>query len=477
MENVYPPQDALKIIAAEGSGGTPEKVVITAPAIVKPGESFSLKIAVTDRQGLAPVGVSGSLEIWLEDIRLQEIRFPQNEPALVSAETAVIRDEGFYRFRGVFQDRTFYSNPVYCSSTGGNIFWGDPHIHTALSNCNAQYSRSCTFAYYAARYLSCLDWITAADHVSGGRCELARWKEESAISDLHNDAGRFVTLPGYEESLKGGAGGDNNVYMTKFPSMFVDEFEGGNTLTLVQELEKQAEEEQFDFFIVPHHTTRTVKHGEITGDIYPGPERMPLVEIHSKWGTSEYRGNPTPLHKIHPGPSYSDDLLHKGLPLGFMGGTDTHATLTFGTEIEPGHIDRPAGITGVYCEDLTRQNIFKALKNRSCYAVKGERIFLEVKVNGSPMGSILKDDGSGRILTWKAAAAGNIRTVEIIRNGEVIHREEPENWHTQGGYRDNDTFRLVMLNAPPLDNFIYYYIRLTCVSGAMAWSSPVWVTA
>jgi hypothetical protein len=123
MEIVYPPKDALKIIAAEGSGGTPEKVVITAPTIVKPGEPFSLKIAVTDRQGLAAVGVSGLLEIWLEDTRLQEIRFLQNEPALVTAETAVIRDEGFYRFRGVFQDRTFYSNPVNCSYLPHSVVW------------------------------------------------------------------------------------------------------------------------------------------------------------------------------------------------------------------------------------------------------------------------------------------------------------------------------------------------------------------
>lgn len=81
-----------------------------------------------------------------------------------------------------------------------------------------------------------LDWVTAADHVSNGRCELARWKEQVALADAFNDPPRFVTLPGYEASLKGGCGGDNNVYMLRFPDLFIDDYEEGNIKTLVEKL-------------------------------------------------------------------------------------------------------------------------------------------------------------------------------------------------------------------------------------------------
>ena len=72
---------------------------------------------------------------------------------------------------------------------------------------------------------------------------------------------------------------------------------------------------------------------------------LPLIEIHSKWGTSEYRGNPNPLKKIHPGPIYAVDLLNRGLRMGFIGGTDTHATMPAGFGIE--HLDRLPGMTAV----------------------------------------------------------------------------------------------------------------------------------
>jgi hypothetical protein len=31
------------------------------------------------------------------------------------------------------------------------------------------------------------------------------------------------------------------------------------------------------------------------------------------------------------------------------------------------------------------------------------------------------------------------------------------------------------LESPHLGRFAYYYVRVTCASGAQAWSSPVWL--
>ena len=474
----YPADLAMKIIKNEGSGDEPHIISLVAPTIVRPDEKFTLKIALVDAVGLVVVNYMEYIEVMLGNMKAK-ISFLQDLPALVELQELTITEEGFYRFEAKLNGITFYSNPVYCSKTfDSKIFWGDPHIHTVLSNCNAPYSHSISFGFNAARHLSCLDWASAADHVSNGRCELARWKEQVAASNAYNDEGTFVTLPAYEASLDGGCGGDNNVYLSDFPSLFIDDYENGNSKTLAAKLADLAKKEEFDFFLVPHHTTRTIKHGEISDEIYPGDEQMPLVEIHSKWGTSEYRGNPMALLDVHDGPAFAVDLLATGKRFGFVGGTDTHYTLTF-TAPELEHPISPSlpGITATRCETLTRNNIFTSMKNRNCYAAAGERTFLDVKINNASMGTTIKDDKTPRSIEITVAGKGDIESIDVIRNGETLKTFAPDFWNFKNSFEDTDDLQEIALSSNYINNFIYYYVRVVLKSGARAWSSPIWITA
>lgn len=331
MKITYPDKFNCKIIANETACSIPTKAEIVVPTIVKPGEPFTAKIALTDDYWMPAADFSGEIVLRQPECDISvTVEFPSVISALAEVQELLIPAAGIYRFETEFNGKVFFSNPCICSSENRpQIFWGDPHIHTVLSNCHADKCRSLNFCFNAARYLSCLDWAGAADHVSNGRCELARWKEQTAAANAYNEPPDFVTLPAYEVSLKGGCGGDNNVYTNKFPSTFIDECDCGNVKTLCQKLTVMAEKEKFSFFVVPHHTTRTEKHGEIPDEIYPGEKLMPVMEIHSKWGSSEYRGNPHALKEIHSGMSYAVDFLNRGLQIGFVGGTDSHATLTF----------------------------------------------------------------------------------------------------------------------------------------------------
>lgn len=487
-EVVYPPRFHQRVLAQEAPGDRPVVVSVVVPTVTVPGGPFTVKVAALDERGFPSLECGGKITLRGpgSSAPIAEVGFARGQPAVAEVRGVVAPGEGLFRLEAELGGDLFVSNPTCCTRTPEyRIYWGDPHVHTVLSACHAALARSLNFCYTAGRYLCALDWVAATDHVSNGRCDFSKWKEQCAVCDLYNDPPEFVTLPAYEASLKGGAGGDNNVYMLRAPEMFVDEYVQGNVKTLCEKLAQVLSEDEF--FVVPHHTTRTGKHGELDDTLYPGPDLMPVIEIHSKWGTSEYRGNPNPLKGVHPGPSYAVDFLNRGLPLGFIAGTDTHATMPSGVgikpalsdSIEPGHIDRLPGLSAVRARELTREAVFRGIRQRQCYAASLERIYLEGTVAGHPFGSRAEraHRAAKEPRTVQVASAGqsDITSIELIRNGEVIHRHPGTGWHETMTYTDEDDFEEVALRSAQLGTFIYYYVRVTCASGAQAWSSPVWL--
>jgi len=464
-----------KVLSLEAPGGSPASVTAVVPSITRPGAAFEMRVAVLDEKGYPSLECDGILRVKKTTGAdcPGEVRFRKGLPAVDVIPGMSLAGEGMHRFEVELDGRTFFSNPTYCANRPlPGIFWGDPHVHTVLSACILPKCRSLIFCYVAARYLTGLDWVVAADHVSNGRCDPSKWREQRAACHLFNDPPHFVTLLGYEASLKGGAGGDNNVYFADDAEMFVDEYEEGNVKTLCDKLAGH------DFFVVPHHTTRTGKHGEIPDEIYPGPELMPLVEVYSKWGASEYRGNPVPLDKVHDGPAYAVDLLRRGLMLGFIAGTDSHATMPSGLGEESDHVSKPPGFTAVRAAELSRGKLFGSLRARRCYATAGERIYLDVNLNGLESGGCFRwaDVREPRKLSVSTAGVSDVRRVDIVRNGETIHSQTVNSWKTTLDYLDEDDLDSAALDSPHFDRpFVFYYVRVTCESGARAWSSPIWL--
>ncbi len=469
-----------KTMAIEAPGDEPAELHIIAPTVVRPGDAFSLKVAVADAMGYPSVKCREQGTIHGDFAYPTEWRtdFGEGNPAVAQIDGITIPTEGFYRFRGEIairgQKRVFWSNPVCCKSDGPFIYWGDPHVHTVLSDCHPGRCRSLNFCYVAARWFAGLDWVSAADHVSNGRCTPGKWREQIALSEAFNDPPNFVTLPAYEASFKGGAGGDANVYMRRWPDLFVEDYDRGTIQTMCRGLAEKLTPSE-EFFVVPHHTTRTGKHGEIGPDIYPGEALMPVVEIHSKWGTSEYRGNPNPLHQIHPGPSYAVDLLNRGLKLGFIGGTDTHSTMPAGFGDE--HLDRLPGLTAVFADELTRHAIYDGIRTRNCYATSLERLYLDVCIADVGPGSTIKwsNPNAPRYIRVVAAARSEIVSLEVVRNGRTIETQSPNNWQGTLECIDEADLNAESLISEPPGRFAYYYVRVTCASGAQAWSSPIWL--
>ncbi|MFW6279443.1 MAG: DUF3604 domain-containing protein [Planctomycetota bacterium] len=461
-----PPPFHQRVLHNDAPGGEPARIQATIPSITSPGQPFELKIAVLDEMGYPSIKCDAGITVSIpgqSDLHIEDA-FKPGEPAVGGINDLQMQKSGCFRLQLQVGNLNAYSNPTLCTDDDiADIYWGDPHVHTNLSDCHPEKCRSLNFAFTCARFVTGLDWMGAADHVSGGRCDFSKWEEQKAVAEHHNAEDTFVTLPAYEASFPSGSGGDNNVYMDRFPETYVDHCGEGTIKSLCEELEDTMDEG--DFFVVPHHTTRANKHGEISDDIYPGPRRMPLLEIHSKWGTSEYRGNPNALHNVHPGPSFAQDFLNRDMILGFIAGTDTHATMPSGGGYEPGHIDRKPGLTAVQSHALTREKIFSNMKNRHCYATSGERILLHGTIRGADFGQVVppEDATSTPDIDVLIAARSNISRIDLIRDGERIHSNHPDDWKSRFSYTDNH-------DAPA-----YYYIRVTCSSGAQAWSSPVWI--
>lgn len=99
-------------------------------------------------------------------------------------------------------------------------------------------------------------------------------------------------------------------------------------------------------------------------------------------------------------------------------------------------------------------------------------------LNGALLGSelTLATDAPRRI-TARGIAGEPLQGMEVIRNGEVVYAVAGE------GRRDvtlswadmEDLQRLAPVREISGERFAYYYIRVRTATGALGWSSPIWV--
>jgi len=207
------------------------------------------------------------------------------------------------------------------------------------------------------------------------------------------------------------------------------------------------------------------------------PEVERLCEVYSIWGNSERpasAGNPRPI-RVHGGERAGRhvlDALRQGRRYGLIASGDIHDGRP-GDELHALQDDVPfykmlwpQGLVGVWAPELTREAVFEALRARRAFGATGVRITLRFAVNGVPMGGELYTKDRTR-LTVEAAAAEPIREIAVVRNGEDWRMFRPE----------TTCCRLETEDDAATGAGVWYYVRVTCKDGNMAWSSPVWVNA
>jgi hypothetical protein len=118
--------------------------------------------------------------------------------------------------------------------------------------------------------------------------------------------------------------------------------------------------------------------------------------------------------------------LKHGHFVGVHGGGDNH--MTSAGWAQPGfHYPNTNGLTGAWMPERTRQALWEALKGRMTYAVTGnQRIFLDARINGYPMGTVVAGERGPRSIQVEVAGTAPILKVELFRNGQLIKSFRPD---------------------------------------------------
>ncbi len=139
----------------------------------------------------------------------------------------------------------------------------------------------------------------------------------------------------------------------------------------------------------------------------------PVVEVYSKHGCSMSEDADYPYyHNMGPRDTRNmvDEGLRQGHKFGFIASTDHHAGF-------PGSYGD--GMAAIIAEELTRESLWAALKARRTYAVTGDRILCDFKINGAWMGSEIT--GNFRKIKAHVETEGTLDKIILYKNLKPIH--------------------------------------------------------
>lgn len=304
-------------------------------------------------------------------------------------------------------------------SDGMKLYWADLHNHNSVGYAKGSLERSYdiakrhldVFAFTAHSRWHDLPKMPQDKHlkwVKGFEGVKKAWPEVQKLAAAHYKPGEFVTFVAFE--WHSSQFGD---YCLIYPS---DKPSPMKVFDHVRAL--QAYAKKVGALIIPHHPAYLAGWRGAAFE-HLDTSVSPVLEIFSEHGGAEHDRGPHRYLRHSMGgrwtPNTLRSLLAKGTRIGVTAGTDDHLGY-------PGAYRE--GLTGIYAKELTREGVFEALRARRCYAVTGDRIELDARVNGRWMGQALPA-AAKREVTVRAKGWDEVDRVELIKNGRVIARSFP----------------------------------------------------
>jgi len=474
-----------EVFSMDVKGGDLATIRILTPSFVVRNKRFDAIVRFEDEYGNLTSNAPDDtlIELSYENIR-ENLKWKLFVPetGFIALPNLYFNEAGIYTI-SLLNTKTkevFKSSPIKCfSENTRHLFWGLLHGESERID-STENIESCLRHFRDER---ALNYYSTSHFESQEETSNEIWK--MAIQNIaeFDEADRFVTFTGFQWAGANAQEGLRQIVYSKEGKQILRKKDPKNS-TLKRLYKGMSPKE----IISMPSFTMAKGYGYDFKDFDPDFERV--VEIYNAWGSSECsakEGNPRPiLSKDKSGfQEFPEGSIQKALlanhRFGFVGGGLDDRGI-FSDLYESDQKQYSPGLTAIIAPEHSRGALFEALYNRSCYATTGERIIVGLYLAGSPMGSEINTSLKqgllvNRHLSGYVAGTTNIKTVEIIRNGKVIHTIKGNDYSLEFTYDDMTPMeKIVIKNSkdkrPP---FIFYYLRVTQQDGHMAWSSPIWV--
>jgi hypothetical protein len=402
------------------------------------------------------------------------------ETGFISLPNLYFNEPGIYKIqlKNLKTNQIFFSPPIKCfAESDFNLFWGLLHGESTRvdSGKNIEnFLRHC-------RDEKALQFVSTSNFDSEKETSNDIWKTiANQISEFNEDE-RFTSLLGFNW-----AGSTSDEGMRQFiylkdnkPIMRKKDLKN-NSLKKIYKTHNYK-----DLISIPSFTMNKSTCFDFA-DFNPEFERV--VEIYNSWGSSECslkEGNLRPIDNGKKGTKEVLDgsirkALGKNCRFGFVaGGLDDRGV--FEKFYDSDQKQYSPGLTAIITKNHTRESIFSALYNRSCYATTGARILLQFSVAQETMGKELSTQTKpgllyNRYISGLVVGVGPLKEVSIIRNGKILTTFETKDEKFEFEMDDSQPLDKIALKSPDeRPPFVYYYLRIIQADGQIAWSSPIWI--
>ncbi|WP_348663770.1 DUF3604 domain-containing protein [Chlamydia vaughanii] len=399
------------------------------------------------------------------------------ETGFVILPNLYFNEAGIYRIqlKNLLTQEVFVSAPIKCfSDAAPNLMWGLLHGESErvdseenIEACLRHFRDDCALNFYAS---------SAFENQEGLSTDL--WKMISQTVSDFNEEDRFVTLSGVQYSGESQEEGVRHILYVKENKSLSKHKDC--KIPSLSKLYKSAS--PHEVISIPCFTA-SKRYGFNFQNFHPEFERV--AEIYNSWGCSERtekEGNLFPIKgsdsEVQSGTLL--EALKQNLRFGFVaGGLDDRGI--YKNLFDENQQQYTPGLTAIICNKYNRESLAEALYQRHCYATTGPRIIVSFNITSAPMGSELSTTTKpglavNRHISGYVAGTAQLKTVEIIRNGEVLKTFHPDSNNLTYEYDDMAPLSSVTLKDPKGKiPFVFYYLRVTQVDHSMAWSSPIWV--
>lgn len=473
-----------EVFSMDVRGGKLEHIRVLAHSFVAKNKRFDLIVRFEDKYGNLTNHAPSDTVVELSHEHLRENlkwRLFVPETGFITLPNLYFNEEGVYTIvlKNPATDQLFRSPPIKCfPDNNKHLFWGLLHGESErfdatenIESCLRHFRDDKAYNFYA---------VSPFENQEETPNDM--WKLITQnVADFNEDE-RFSSLLGFQWQ------GDNK---TEGLRLFVHPKDNKALLrkkdpkySSLKKIYKSLSPKEL--ISIPSFTMG--KGSEFNFDHYD-PDFERVVEIYNAWGSSEMskkEGNPRPISTLD-GKGIQESAegsiqkaLLRNCRFGFVaGGLDDRGL--YGELYDSDQIQYSPGLTAIIAPTYSREALIEALYQRSCYATTGERIIVGLSLAGVSMGKETSTaDKPGltvnRHLSGYVAGSCNLKSIEVIRNGEVIHTFYPKTYFLDFTYDDMVPLETVAIEGGSgKPRFIYYYLRATQEDGHMAWGSPIWV--